>query len=173
MEGLPLHPAVVHLPLGLAMVMPVLAIAGALAIWKGWIDKKAWYAVVLVQALLFGGALFARETGEEEEEVVEEVVSEHYIEEHEEKAETFTVLAGVTLAASAIVIFVPAESIAVALMGVTVLLTLVTGAMGLNVGHSGGELVYGHNAGAAYKDRVTVKPGHNPGKHDEDDDEHE
>ena len=161
MEGLPLHPAIVHIPLGLAVVMPLLAAAAALSIWKGWVDKKVWIAVVVVQALIFGGALVAKETGEDQEEIVEKVVSEDAIHEHEEEAEGFIVVAGVTLAASAAALFIPAETAVVALMGATVLLSVVVTGVGLSVGHSGGELVYVHGAAKAYEGRV--KPGRSMG----------
>lgn len=162
MEGLPLHPAIVHVPLGLAVLMPLLAASAALSIWKGWVDKKVWAAVVVVQALIFGGALVAKETGEEQEEIVEEVVPEAAIEEHEEEAEGFIVVAGLTLAASAVALFIPAETAVVALMGATVLLSVVVAGVGLSVGHSGGELVYVHGAAKAYEGRVQPRRSMGP-----------
>ena len=47
MSGIPLHPAIVHLPLGLAFVMPVIAglvLAGwgaALVVFLAWLYRRA------------------------------------------------------------------------------------------------------------------------------------
>ena len=52
----PLHPAVVHLPIALAVLVPLLAAGGLLAIRSGFLPARAWLAVALVQALLAGSA---------------------------------------------------------------------------------------------------------------------
>ena len=51
---------------------------------------RSWVAIVLLQALLVGSGVLARETGEDQEERVEEVVAERHIEEHEDRG-MFTV----------------------------------------------------------------------------------
>src|SRR5262245_17612151 len=88
----PLHPAVVHLPIALAALIPLLAVLALIAISRGWLPARAWAAVVLLQALLVGSAWLAHETGEDQEERVERVVEEKYIEEHEEAAMYFLYL---------------------------------------------------------------------------------
>jgi predicted small integral membrane protein len=52
MDGLPLRSAVVHLPLGLAVLTPLLGAGFAWAVWTGRIGVNAWWAVVALQALL-------------------------------------------------------------------------------------------------------------------------
>ena len=59
----PLHPAVVHLPIALAVVVPLLAAGCLFAIRSGAPPARAWLAVVFFQALLAGSAWLAVDTG--------------------------------------------------------------------------------------------------------------
>ena len=54
----PLHPAVVHLPIALAVLVPLGALAALLAIWKGFLPARSWWGVVLLSGiwLWLGGA---------------------------------------------------------------------------------------------------------------------
>jgi hypothetical protein len=144
----PLHPAVVHFPMALAALIPLLALLAALAIARGALPRRVWAGVVLLQALLVGSAWLSLETGEEEEERVEDVVEERFIHEHEEAAERFMVLAGVALAVYA------AGLLGGRAGGVARVASLAAGALvlagGVWVGHLGGELVYAHGAASAY-----------------------
>jgi len=144
----PLHPAVVHLPMALAVLVPLAALLGALAIHRRWLPARAWLAVVGLQALLALSAWASLETGENEEERVERVVSHDVLHEHEEAAELFLVLAGVTVAVT-LVGLAPAGAGALGRTATVVAALVVLGA-GVRVGHSGGELVYRHGAAAAY-----------------------
>ena len=135
----PLHPAVVHLPIALAILIPGLAILGIFLIHKGFLPSRNWALIVLLLAL---------ETGEEQEERVERVVAERHIETHEEAAERFLLLAGIGLLASAAGLL-PRGMGAFARVAGT-LATLAVLAAGVSVGHSGGELVYKHGAASAY-----------------------
>ena len=49
--SLPLHPAIVHLPLGLAFVIPALAVGFAWALWKGRTGPRAWVSIVALQGI--------------------------------------------------------------------------------------------------------------------------
>lgn len=149
MEGIPLHPALVHIPLGLSVVMPVLAAAIAVALLKGWATKPMWLVVIALQAVVLLSGLAAMNSGEEEEEVVEEVVDERFIEQHEERAEAFVWSAGVTLALSMAVLVLGPQQVGAAAL-VTAAAAAVTLGLGYRVGHSGGELVFRHGAAAAY-----------------------
>jgi uncharacterized membrane protein len=165
MQGIPLHPAIVHIPIGLAVAMPLVASAVALALFKGWVRKPAWAIVVGLQALVLVGGLVAMETGEDEEEAVERVVDERFIEEHEERAEGFVWAAGITLAFAAAGLVVGPERLAM-VAAATSIATLVTLAQGYRVGHSGGELVFKHGAAAAYTDAAPKAVGSAPGHDD-------
>lgn len=170
MEGIPLHPALVHIPLGLSVVMPVLAAAIAVALLKGWATKPMWLAVIALQAVVLVGGLAAMNTGEEEEEVVEKVVDERFIEEHEERAEAFVWSAGVTLALSAAVLVLGPQQVGAAAL-VTAAAAAVTLGLGYRVGHSGGELVFKHGAGSAYAGPASSsQPDEARGERDDDDD---
>jgi hypothetical protein len=144
----PLHPAVVHLPIALAVLVPLLAGIAALVIRRQQLPARAWLAVVLLQGILVGSAWMAIETGEAQEDRVERVVAEGPIERHEEGAERFLLAAGVTLALVALGL-IPGTAGGVA-RGVSVAAALGVLAAGVQVGHSGGELVYRHGAASAY-----------------------
>lgn len=152
----PLHPAVVHLPLALAMLAPFAAALAFVVIRRGWLPPRAWLAVVLLQGLLAGSAWFAVETGEDQEERVEKVVRESYIEEHEENAERFLRVAVVALVVSAGGLFAGrGGSVG---RGATVVAAALALAAAVFVGHTGGELVYRHGAADAYVERAQ-EPG--------------
>lgn len=151
MTSLPLHPAIVHLPLGLAFVIPALAAGFAWALRRGRVRPRgAWVAVIALQAVLFAGGLVAMNTGEREEERVERIVPDAAIEQHEEYAEQFVWTVGLTLVAAVMVLAVRKPALAHAMAAVTVVGSLVVTAAAIRVGHAGGQLVYAHNAGAAY-----------------------
>ena len=149
----PLHPAVVHLPIALAVLVPLLATIWIFLISRGFLAASQWGAIATLQVLLVGSAWAALETGEAEEERVERVVAERHIETHEEAAERFLLFSG--LAALPIG--------AGLLAGRTGRIGRVVGtiaafgvlAAGVQVGHSGGELVYRHGAANAY---ATAEP---------------
>lgn len=148
----PLHPAVVHLPIALAVLMPAVALGAAIAIWRGWLPGRSWVAVLLLQATLAGSGWLALETGEQQEERVERVVAERPIETHEERAEQFQAAVVVALAIIAAGLLPGAAGSLV--RGVAVLATLAVLGAGIRVGHSGGELVYRHGAADAYTSRT-------------------
>lgn len=148
--SLPLHPVVVHIPMALAVLLPIVAIAVAWSVLRpGRRPGAAWLALVIAQAVLVGSAFAAMNTGQREEDRVERVVSSTLIHEHEEFAEQFTWTASGVLLVS-LFAFVRRERAARAAIGVTVLGTLLVAALGVRVGHAGGSLVYVHGAGAAY-----------------------
>jgi uncharacterized membrane protein len=144
----PLHPALVHFPIVLAMLAPLLAAIAFWAIQSGRQPGRVWIAIVILQIAVAGSAWLATETGEREEERVERVVAERHIETHEEAAERFLALAalGIPLAAAGLL----AGRIGMLNRALTIALSLgVLGAAGIT-GHSGGELVYRHGAATAY-----------------------
>ena len=157
MGSMPLHPAIVHLPLGLAILMPLVATGFAWALWTGRIRPRAWLAVVALQALLFGSGIVATRTGEAEEERVENVVRESALHAHEELADQFVWAGGVTLVLAGLVLGVWRPAAARTLAAGVVAGTVVVAGMGLRVGHAGGQLVYVNGAAAAYA-QPSAKP---------------
>ena len=87
---LPLHPKLVHLPIALAVLMPVLTGVLWIALLRGWLPLRAWLLAVGAQVLLLGSSVLAMRSGENDEERVERLVPEAALEAHEEAAERFT-----------------------------------------------------------------------------------
>lgn len=153
----PLHPAVVHLPVALAVLLPLLSHLGLLAIERHWLPVRAWSVVVLLTCTLVLGSWAAMSTGEADEERVESVVAESYIEAHEEAAEGFLAVSVVLLAVASLGLASGrAGRIArMASLPLTILL-LVAGA---RVGHLGGELVYERGAAMAHVEAGALGSG--------------
>lgn len=162
MTSVPLHPALVHIPLGLAFVLPVLALGFWWALWKGHVRPRAWLAIVLLQVLLLGGGLLAMKTGQGEEQKVESLVPEPALETHEELAEQFVWATGITLLPAALVLVLRRPGAVRVLTGVTVIGTLLVAIAAARVGRAGGQLVYVHNAAAAYASGNNAKANNNP-----------
>jgi len=153
----PLHPAIVHLPIALAVLIPALALLGIVSIHTGILPGRSWVLIVMLQALLVGSGWLALETGEDEEERVEEVVAERHIEAHEEAAERFLLLAGLGLGV-ALTGLLPRRLGTLGRAAAT-LVTLAVLAAGVSVGHSGGELVYQHGAASVYVENPSAAGG--------------
>lgn len=150
MSSLPLHPMVVHIPIALAVLTPLLAALVLLFWWRRKLPRGAWALVLLAQVLLVGGAWAAIETGEREEERVEEIVGESRLEAHEEAAEVFIGAAGGVLALTLLALVVPGETVRRVVALVAVAGMVAVAYLGFRVGEAGGELVYRHGAALAY-----------------------
>lgn len=165
----PLHPAVVHLPIALAILIPGFAILGIVLITREYLPPRSWSLIVLLQALLVGFGWLTHETGEEEADRVERVVAERHIEAHEEAAHRFLILAGVGLLVNAAGLL-PGRKGSLGRMAGTVA-SLVVLAAGVSTGRLGGELVYEHGAANAYIDNAATEGALVPQRHFEDDDD--
>src|SRR5512132_1580764 len=151
MGQVPLHPALVHVPLGLAIVLPLVALGITVAIVRNWLAARSFAIVVLLQAVLCGAGFAALKTGEKEEKRVEAVVPERAIEAHEEAAEAFLTGAGVSLALGALGLFFLRRERAIRWIAAgTTAATLAVAGLAVGVGKPGGELVYVHGAARAY-----------------------
>lgn len=150
MNSLPLHPAIVHLPLALAILMPLVAAVLTWAIWTSRVRPNAWIGIVALQALLLGSGLLAINTGGAEEERVEGVVREGVLEQHEEFAEQFVWASGATLALAVLVLVFRGAAVSRSIAAAVVVATVVVAGLGFRVGRAGGELVYVHGAASAY-----------------------
>lgn len=162
MNSLPLHPAIVHFPMGVAMLMPFIAAGFAWALWTRRAGTLAWMAVVALQAVLLASSLIAINTGGTEEERVERVVPESAIAAHEEAAEQFAWATGGTLVLAAMVLLFKRREVSGPLTAGVVVATLAVAGLGFRVGHAGGQLVYLHGAASAYASPGTVAGGKAP-----------
>jgi uncharacterized membrane protein len=150
----PLHPAVVHLPIALAVLMPFVAVGVMAAISKGAAPARTWGVAVALQLLLVGFAWVAVETGEADEERVEKIVAGRHIEEHEEAAEwmLWAAAGGALLMALGLA---PGRGGRIG-RAAGVLASLAVLATAARTGHLGGELVYRHGAANAYTTSAPV-----------------
>jgi uncharacterized membrane protein len=144
----PIHPAIVHVPLGLSFAIPIVALAALLWFWRGRSVTAVWLVVILLQCMVVGGALVALRTGEADEERVERIVGERPLETHESASKQFLAIAAASLLVS-IIVLVPRVSRRGALIA-AVVATLVTAGMAVRAGHSGGEVVYVHGGARAH-----------------------
>lgn len=149
MPTLPLHPAAVHVPLGLAFVLPLVTAAIALAVWRRRLPRAAFAVVVGLQAVLVSSGVVAMQLGERDEDRVERVVAERLVEVHEDRAEAFLWAAGLVLAAAAAALVLPGAAAGVA-SALTVAGTVAVLALAIRTGEAGGALVYRDGAAAAW-----------------------
>jgi uncharacterized membrane protein len=144
----PLHPAIVHFPIVLALLLP-LFIGGALwSIRRGAVVRRAWLVPTAVGAALVASAWLSVETGDAQSERVEQVVGAAPLDTHEDLAEAFlTASAAMALLTAAGLLGGKPGRAARALAGVG---SLAIAGLVVRVGHTGGELVYRHGAASAY-----------------------
>ena len=145
----PLHPAVVHLPIAIAVLLPFATGLAALAIRAGWLERRAWSLVLLLHLAGAGSAWWAEETGHDQEERVEKVVPERPIHEHEEAGEWLALVMGATALVTAVGLL--GGRVGALARGVAVLGALAVLAASYQTGRSGGALVYEHDAARAYQ----------------------
>lgn len=150
MDQLLFHPKVVHLPMALAVLMPLIAGGAFLALWRGWFDRRAWVGVLLLQTILVGSGAVAMNTGEREEDRVEQVVPEEPIEAHEEAAESFVWASAAVLLLMALPLALPEGRARQAAALGAFLGTLIVFGFGYNAGEGGGKLVYQYGAAQVY-----------------------
>ena len=146
----PLHPAIVHFPVVLAIILPLFAAGAMWAIRRGAHARRAWAIPVALSAALALSAWAAVETGEEQDERVEKVVAEAPLSAHEKMAETF--LAGSVALAILTVAGLAGGVAGRAARGAATVGSLVLVIGAARVGHSGGQLVYRYGAASAYSE---------------------
>ncbi len=144
----PLHPAIVHFPIVLVVLLPFFAIGALWAIRRGANPIKAWTIPLVLAAALTLSAFVALRTGQAQARKVGHVIGRELVEGHEEAAERFLILSGVLLV-------IAGAGLAKGVVGRSARLVASVGALGMvvagvQVGGSGGELVYKHGAASVY-----------------------
>lgn len=150
MDSLFFHPKLVHLPIALAVLMPLIAGGVLLAWWREWLPGRSWVLVVMLQAVLVGSGGLALQSGESDEDRVEDIVAESYIEAHEDAAKAFVIASGAVLAVMLVAMAAIRTSAGLPAAGVALLGTLAVLALGYRTGEAGGDLVYRHGAASAW-----------------------
>lgn len=143
----PLHPAVVHFPLVLMFILPLVAFGAWWVIHDGG-RLRTWGWAVLAAAALTGSAWVAHEAGDDQAEKVEKVVAERLVEQHEDAGHLFAI-------ASTVVLGLTLLGLVPGMVGKSARLLTVAGAvvvagLGVRAGKLGGDLVYKHGAASAY-----------------------
>lgn len=146
---MPIHPIVVHIPLVLAGLTPIVAGWLAWQTWQGRGSRRAWFVAFALQAVIVGSALVAIDTGGDEAEVVRKVVPHGTIGEHAHEARQFTMAAG-AVAAMLLAAVVFTDKKAAVAGAVAAAASLFVVLLGIRAGHAGGKLVFEYDAGAAY-----------------------
>jgi formate hydrogenlyase subunit 3/multisubunit Na+/H+ antiporter MnhD subunit len=150
----PLHPAVVHLPIALSVLLPFFAVGALWAIRRGTQPRKAWGITTALFAALTISTWASVKSGEAQEEQVERVVAEAPIHTHEEAAEAFLLLSLGALGVAALGLSSGRMGTYARVLGAVGSIALL--GVGFRVGHTGGQLVYRHGAASAYTDNVAT-----------------
>ena len=175
----PLHPAIVHFPIVLSLLLPLVALSAILVIRSRPSPRPVWGVVVVVAALLAGSSWLAVQTGESDEELVEEAIAEQPVEQHEEDGERLLILSG--LLAVVIVSGLAQGRYGVFFRYAGLAGTILVAASAIATGSSGGALVYEHNAAQVHSQGTLAgdnaeaagdRTGENAREdHDDDDDD--
>ncbi len=150
MDSLFFHPKVIHVPLALGVLMPLIAGGLVLAWWRRWLPPRAWVLAVALQAILVASGAVALQTGEAEEERAEEVVPESAIEKHEEAGEIFVWASGGVLGVMLIGLLMARRRAGLPVATLATLGTVVVSGLAYRTGQAGGELVFRHGAAGIY-----------------------
>ena len=150
MDALLFHPKLVHVPIALGVLMPLVSATLFVAWWRDWLPRRAWALAVGLQAVLLLSGIVALQTGQAEEDRVERVVAERFIEEHEEAAELFVWASGVVLGLMLLASVLGSRPAARPIAAAATLGTFVVLGLGYRTGEAGGNLVYRHGAASAY-----------------------
>lgn len=150
MDGLFFHPKLVHVPMALGVLMPLVAGGLLLAWWRKWLPPRGWIVAIALQAVLLASGILAMTSGDAEEERVEDVVAERFIEAHEEAAEVFVWASGGVLAVMILAGALGSRRGGLATATAAALGTLVVLGLGYRTGEAGGRLVYQHGAAQAH-----------------------
>lgn len=175
MDALLFHPKLVHIPIALAVLMPLITCGLLLAWWRKWLPPRAWFIAVALQAVLVASGLLALRSGEAEEDRVERVVPERFLEEHEEAAKLFVWSSGAVLAVMLLASALAFRRTGHIAAAAATLGTFVVLGLGYRTGQAGGDLVYRHGAAQAYLGDAASPPTPGtvpePRARDDDDDD--
>jgi hypothetical protein len=159
MEALLFHPKLIHVPMALAVLMPLVAGGLLLAWWRRWLPWRGWTVAVALQTILLGSSVLALRTGQAQEDRVENIVPDAAIEQHEEAAEAFTWATGGVLAVMLLAAAFGSRRAGLPLAVAATVGTLVVTGLGYRTGEAGGQLVYQHGAASAYTAPAQARGG--------------
>lgn len=140
---LPLHPFVVHIAIGLALGVALLAPTILLAWARDILPRRCWWLVPGLQAVLLISALAAVRSGEVASLDVRDFLELERIDRHEARGDAFAVVALATLALGIGAGLQREERRARRVAWAAVVGTVAQLALGAATGHAGGHLVWG------------------------------
>jgi len=150
MESLFFHPRMVHLPLALGVLMPLIAGGIVLAWWRRWLPPRTWVLAVVLQGMLFGSGFVAMRSGAAEEDRVEAIVGGQAVHAHEEAAEAFVWTSAGVFALMLLSFVVSSRRAGLPLAVLGVVGAVVVLGLAVRTGGAGGRLVYERGAASAY-----------------------
>ena len=152
MEGIPTHPVVVHLPLALAVLLPLGTASVGWAVWKGKLPERAWAGIVIAHFVLAASAGAASLLGESDARRIQTRVEASHVEEHEGEGHRLLIGAVIAfgLAVGGLVLRdVKHRRTAIA---ATIAAGLACAVLAIIAGRGGAELVYKRGAAAAWSE---------------------
>ena len=149
---LPMHPKLVHVPMALCVLMPLVAIAIWIGVHRGWFTPRTWLLAAFLQGATLVGGIAALQSGKDDGAKVEGYASEEALGAHADRAYWFLYVAGANLAVCGVTVLLGRDRTRQQLAGAIVIVGLVGGAYaGYRVGDAGGRLVYVANASDAHR----------------------
>lgn len=146
----PFHPIIVHFPIALTFILPLLILVFAFMIKSKKMPHQTWLIIIGLQLFTTATGYIALDSGENDEDAVEKVLDKKLIHEHEEAAEIFVGATVVALVLSVAAFFLKTEIQFIAQL-VVCFVSLTSCYLAYNTGSLGGELVYVHGATNAYE----------------------
>lgn len=153
MGQLPLHPALVHFPIVLSMLLPLFAMGAGVMAWRGRHGTRPWLIVPLLALLLVGTGLAAMSTGQSDAREVRRIVPKSAIDKHEDWAEALVWTACVTLLLSLWGLS-PSPALRKGAMVATMVASIVLAGLAFKTGEEGGRLIYVYGAAQAHGAKV-------------------
>ncbi len=150
----PLHPALVHFPIVLALLMPVVIASAWLVVHRTRRSRVPWAVVVGAAGALFLAAWLSVRTGQRQEDRVEAYVTRGALHEHKEAAERFLLMAGIALVIAPLGMI--GGRLGQAGRAATAIASAILAYSVVGVGRSGGHLVYRQGAAQAYTAGATL-----------------
>jgi uncharacterized membrane protein len=147
---LPLHPRIVHLPIALSVLMPLISLGVGLCWWKGALPRRSWGVVVALQSTLALSGFIALSSGQIDAEVVGQVIAKSAIEAHEAAATLFVFAALAVLPLTVSALVAKRERAARIAALISIAGTLLVFALAYRTADAGGRLVYELGAARAF-----------------------
>ncbi len=149
---LPMHPKIVHLPIALTLLMPILVLGVLVAIRWRWLPRRVFAICVALQLLTFATGVGALISGHEDAIAVEGYATDEALQAHDQRAHWFLYVAGINAALACLLLVMHRRRHAQDLIAGVLLAGLAMQVYaGYLVGDAGGRLVYVGGAAEAHR----------------------